>query len=223
MKKFVGIQDIARNDPYKIRQYNKDSFDYIIDIGANVGQFAITSYILFPSSKIVCYEPCTETYTILCDNLEGIPNTILNNQAVGNGDLLYFKPSGSRSKTCTGNLFKEYKTGGYAVSSITIDSIFQYNNISPDTNILMKIDCEGGEQYILKDEYRNILRSCKHLSIEVHFQCSGTSKNSSNFVDLPKWDDYNDWIQNTFRRTHNILYHKSSKRLGLGVYVITRQ
>ena len=221
MDKFVGISDVASNDPYKIRGYNRDAFDYIIDVGSNVGQFAMTAYFLFPEAKIFSYEPCSTTYKVLQNNMEGIPNVLLQNQAVGSGEPLYFRPSGGRSPTCTGNLFKEYDTGGYKVESITLDQVFSDNRIDLTKNILMKSDCEGGEQYILKDPYRDLLVACKQLSLEVHFQCPLDSRHGESFKDLPKWDRYNDWIEETFSESHSIFYH-GSKKSGLGIYVITR-
>lgn len=216
MEKFVGIKGIVSKDPYRIRGYDRNAFDYVIDIGANVGQVSLMAYILFPDAKLFAYEPCLDSYKVLCANMKGIPNLLLRNEAIGNGSDLYFK-AGRGNSTSDANAFKEYNTGGYTIKSVTIDDVFKQNEIDLQKNILICMDCEGGEQYVLKDEYKHILLRCKQLSVEIHFQCR------RKFKDLPKWSHYNDWIQNTFKETHTILYHYSSKVLGHGHYVIRRK
>ena len=218
MKNFAGIRTIAGKDFYKIREYHQTSFDYVIDIGANVGQFTLMSYILFPYAKIISYEPCIETYKVLCENMADLP-VVLINKAVGDGQPLYFKPSGSKSLTCVGNLFKKNDTGNYKIESVTVETLFKYHDIDTSKNILMKINCEGGEQYILQDKYKDILLKCKHLAMDLHFQCD----RNRNFDDFPEWSEYNNWIQKIFKSTHSILYHFSSKKRGRGVYVIRKE
>ena len=51
---------------------------YIIDIGANVGGFAVWAHEYFEQPKIDCYEPIKENYEMLSDNanLNEIKNII---------------------------------------------------------------------------------------------------------------------------------------------------
>lgn len=226
MRNLVGMLDITYRDPYLIRDCPKDAFDYVIDIGANTGQCASFCKFLFPLATIFSYEPCAESYKILCENLTGLDRMkrmgpiIFINKALGDNSDLYFSPSGASSLTCLGNAFKKHDTSYYKVKSVSIDNIFKENNIDTSKNILLKVDCEGGERYLMDDKYIPILSTCKQISMEVHF--SDYSK-FHNFIDLPKWAVYNEWIYRVFNDTHDILYHCGLKRKGVGVYVLTRK
>jgi len=219
MKNLVGMLDVTHNDPYLVRDCDKDAFDYVIDIGANTGQFSLFTRLLFPLAAIHSYEPCSITYNLLCENLSGFERINIVNKALGNGEPFYFKPSGGRSQTCTGNMFKPYDTSGYKIDSITLDNIFK--DIDTTKNVLLKIDCEGGEIYIMDDKYNDILQSCKQAVIEIHFNpISKPEEKFSNFRDLPDWEVYNDWIHGVFENTHDIIYHYSNKHKGVGHYVM---
>ncbi len=220
MKNLVGMKSVSYNDPYKIRDCSKDAFDYVIDIGSNVGQFSLISRILFPNAKIFAYEPCEKTYQILCENMDGFSDLVLVNKALGYGYPLYFKKSRGFSETCTGHSFKSYNTGGYKVDGISVSDIFEENEIDVQKNVLFKMDCEGGEQCLLGDEYGcSLLQQCKQVSFEIHY----SYKNNVDFKDCPDWDTYNEWVQSTFKKTHNILYHRGNRNRGVGIYILTRR
>lgn len=216
MKNFVGIKDIAVVDSYLIRGYHGDAFDHVIDIGSNVGQFSVVARILFPEAKITSYEPCLKTYNVLCENMDGFYDVNLINKALGDGSPLYFMTSGGNSPTCTGHLFKGYNTGAQMVDSVSIGDIFEECGVGPTDNILLKIDCEGGERFLLEDENSHLLKLCKHFCIEIHFKC----KKYRNFDDLPDYIDYHNWMHDMFNETHDILYHRSRKDRGVGIYVV---
>jgi len=203
MDELRRVRDIIQGDSYQIRNYDKDAFDYIIDIGSNVGQFSFIAHVLFSNAKIFAYEPCDKSYEVMCISLKGIPNLTLIHKALGNGEPLYFRESGGVLETCTGHLFKEKNTGNYKIDSVTLDKIFEENKIDLKKKILLKIDCEGGEQYLLNNKYNNILLECEHISFEAHFPCT----KYDNFDDLPTWETYNNWVKEVFTSTYNILYH----------------
>src|SRR5262249_35971035 len=55
----------------------------IIDVGANVGQFAVAWGKLLPGTSIIAFEPLPECYAKLQRNLAGVPNAVLHNCALG--------------------------------------------------------------------------------------------------------------------------------------------
>lgn len=214
MARFTEIKTILYSDDYMIKRWNRDDFDYVIDIGGNAGTFTLVSHIYFPKALIFTYEPCKSTYEVMCENLKRFRNIKLINEALGNGNPVFI-----RDVWCpTSRLiqFLEEDTGNYKVNSSTILDVFKNNDIDSEKNILLKLDCEGGERILLNNESNEILKKCKQISMEVHFRCP----NNRYFDNLPEWESYNSWVHDVFEETHNILYYKSSKSTGLGTYII---
>ena len=54
----------------------------IVDIGANVGSFALWANLRWPQSMIHAYEPHPETFKLLMNNVEGLSNITCYNAAV---------------------------------------------------------------------------------------------------------------------------------------------
>jgi len=64
----------------------------IIDIGANVGGFAVWAHEYFDNAKIDCYEPIKENYNLLRQNIEGT-DIAVRNIAIGKDDgerMMYY-------------------------------------------------------------------------------------------------------------------------------------
>jgi FkbM family methyltransferase len=57
-----------------------------LDIGANVGSFALWANLRWPQSTIHTYEPDPRTFEMLARNTEGLPNVFCNRAAVYPGD-----------------------------------------------------------------------------------------------------------------------------------------
>ena len=213
--RFTEIKTILYGDDYMIRRYKEDDFDYIIDIGGNAGTFTLVSHILFPGALIFTYEPCKSTFAVMCENLKKFRNIKLINKALGSGNSIFIRDvwySTSRAIQ-----FIEEDTGNYKIDSSTMVDIFKDNDVDINKNILVKMDCEGGEEILLDNESNEILKKCKQISMEIHFKCPGNSY----FDNFPEWKVYNSWVYDVFEETHDILYHKSSKHKGTGIYVIT--
>jgi FkbM family methyltransferase len=65
---------------------------YIIDIGANVGGFAVWAHEFFKNPKIDCYEPIKANYDLLRQNIEGT-DIAVRNIAIGKEDgkrMMYY-------------------------------------------------------------------------------------------------------------------------------------
>lgn len=217
MGRFHAVKDLFYKDGYKLKQYQKDDFDYIIDIGANSGAFSLLSHIYFPNAKVYAYEPCEATYQKMKENLIDFHGINLINKAFGSGEDLFLKVNG---KAVAGtNQFVKEDTGNQKQKSVTLEEIIINNEIDMDKNVLLKIDIEGGEECLLNNRYNEILKKCKHFTFEAHFKC----RKVRNFDNLPEWSVYNDWVYRVFEKTHNILYHMSRKAGGYGLYVLNRK
>lgn len=203
--------EIVEKDGYEIYQYGRNHFDYILDIGANYGMFSVASKILNPQAKVVSFEPCKSTYDCLEKNSEGLFFETVN-AALGNGEDLYFVDTGYSG--C--NLFVESDTGDYTVPSLTLPQIIDKYDVDMSKKVCIKMDCEGGEQYLIgDDEARDILLQCDHLGMEIHFPCP----NNDRFSHLPPWEEWKN-LTDSLRDTHEVNYSRSNKHRGFGHYII---
>ena len=208
------VNIIVYKDSYHIRQYPMDTFDFILDVGANVGIYSVFMRMLHPHTPIVALEPCKETFGYLRTNTDML-NINLVEAAFGNPNVpLYFSPREKADLLNT--IFADKPIGdNYQVKVLSIADILKnYNLDITKENHCLKFDCEGGEKHLIGDPVAEeaIIKS-RHTAMEVHFYSRGTP-----FDYWVKWEVYNDWINDTFSKTHNIVYHSSNKHRGYGTY-----
>ena len=149
----------ADADPYGIKKI--DGLSTIIDIGANIGMFAMQSRFMHPVARIIAVEPNDKNYKILARNVKHLrvelSQFMLGND--GRGECL--KGRKSVSLKC-----KNSPDGN--LSSKSLPTIVEEFDIDVATSFF-KIDCEGGELY-MKDhpESLDIIKNCKGFGMEIH-------------------------------------------------------
>jgi FkbM family methyltransferase len=123
----------------------------ILDVGANVGSFAIWANLRWPNSTIHAYEPHPSTFQMLIRNVGHYPNVACHRTAVF--------PSDKKEDL----FFSRYPGDGEAGLVTHIDRFF--DNVSIDKTVLvplihpkdlprcdiLKIDAEGAEAAILSN------------------------------------------------------------------------
>lgn len=178
-------------DTYDIRKYKAWDIAQVLDIGANVGGFSMMSRILFPIAKIYAIEPCIETYNRLIATA-GCWGVKCFNFALGNGEKLYFRGSG------VSGFNKFYRSSEisikerYSVDSYYLSKICEMLRININKPYIIKIDCEGGERFILEDKNADIyIRNANQISLELH----------KNVGPREKWLEY----FKSFENTHDLL------------------
>jgi FkbM family methyltransferase len=147
----------------------------VIDIGGNVGTFAIPLAKKFPFLKIYAFEPAKENFKNFKKNiaLNGIPDGIIHveNLAVtsdGRPVNLQVCAANSGGSTIV-EMATDGTDGDYVdadIPSITLGEIFKKYGI--ETCKLLKMDCEGAEYEILYNVDKNILKRCTNLRAEFH-------------------------------------------------------
>ena len=137
-------------DEYRLSEYRHDTWDCVVDLGANVGFF---SCLIAPvARKVVCYEPIPENFAELEKNVESRPNISPVREAVAGktGTLRLYRPKHNR---WTGRYSMYFETNPNTseefdeVPSITLDQVFSRHGIARCD--LLKIDVEGAEYEIL--------------------------------------------------------------------------
>jgi FkbM family methyltransferase len=137
------IEKIARGEydlPYELPAPRRTP-RVILDIGANVGGFAVWAHQRWPGSMIYCYEPLSSNFEFLKKNLAPLRNVLLFNRAVGDPTKtkLYLGKNncGENSFFDLGEQLEQHE------DVVTIEP-----NELPSASIL-KIDTEGSELDIL--------------------------------------------------------------------------
>jgi len=209
------ITKIIKDDIYKVRKYPQDYFDFIVDIGANIGVFSIMMRMLHPHAKIYAFEPAIETFEYLKKNTNML-EIDLYQIALGNGNKLYFKDR-EQHLLCT-KFIEAPSEQTYEVESLTLPNIFSKLKLDTNKRYLLKIDCEGGEKYLVNDELsESIIQKSIQTSLEIHFKSPSTEEDF--------WLDYNtydDWIRSKINK-HTIEYYCSNRKRGYGHYCMRRQ
>ena len=201
------LRRIIWEDIYRVRKYQEGYFDTIFDIGAHIGVFSLFMRMRHPRTKIIAVEPCRETLKCLRQNLNKMRIRI-EEVALGNGRELYFAPE----KLSHSHRFVTEPTGNYIVQSVTLPELFEKYKCQYTDRYMLKIDCEGGEKYLIGDpEAEKIFYHANHISIEVHF---------GKFEDRLTFGEYREWLKHI--PSHSIGYHFSSRKVGCGNFVLEK-
>ena len=133
-------------------------FDYVIDVGANRGQFALLATLLNPNVKVMCFEPIPSEFKVLTNIFSKNKNVTAQDVAIGNqkdgqGVLHISNWKDSSSMLPIGELQETYYPGTSEVDSInvkltTLDSAAE--DVKIPKNTLVKIDVQGFELQVLQ-------------------------------------------------------------------------
>ncbi len=132
---FCYVKDLKRLN------YNGNSLNVVVDIGANVGDFALT---MAPrSGKVIAVEPASDNFELLQLNISSnkVTNVIPINVAAHDGNATLFL-LGAGSATRVGGL-----EGGQRARGVPLDSVFQ--SLKLETVDILKIDVQGHEEKAL--------------------------------------------------------------------------
>lgn len=143
--------------------------DTVLDIGANVGIYALIAATDDPSRKVYAFEPVPRTVKCLKRNIElnKANNLQVDCSAITNYDgeiTLYLPPSGIPRAASTAKGFKE-SNEEISVRALTIDSFVAMNNISKVD--LIKIDTETTEHLVLEGAKNTLKRDEPIIICEV--------------------------------------------------------
>lgn len=128
----------------------------ILDVGANVGQFALAAALHFPGSKIYSFEPLPDVFRELQKNTRTKKNIKSFNCAIGNhnGKILFHRNQYTRLSSSLkihnhndNPRYKENKTSLISVDISRLDEFKKVLDIRPPA--LLKMDVQGMEADVL--------------------------------------------------------------------------
>jgi len=150
-------------------------FKFILDIGANEGQFAEKFVALFPEATFICFEPLAEPLQKLKERFKDRNNFQFHQLALGNetgknkifrneyspsSSLLPMKKNHKEAFTFTEKDFEE------EIEIKKLDEILNENDIAKP--YLVKIDVQGFEIEVIKGG-QNIISNAEMIILETSF------------------------------------------------------
>jgi FkbM family methyltransferase len=192
--------------------------DVIFDIGANVGIFTRYAKSLFPKAFIVAVEPDPENLIHL-KKFTQLDNMVVISAALGTGQIYHAtgaangahevyisKSLGYSTKELEGNACMKPSE----VFSVSLADVF-HPHVQRGDKILMKIDCEGGENCLWEDpESMALLSLVDYIAMELHYH-------GAHGGETERVREVTDNAINSLVETHYIerdhIYVKATKRI----------
>lgn len=153
---------------HKLPDFPADKPPMVLDIGGNVGIFAIAAASRWPGAKVHSYEPHPDTYRLLVSNLADVPGCTASCYAVVGDDVqsgAVILHEGARNRLCCSLIDRGdqdmSKEGEVMVHCLPAHQL-------PTCDVL-KIDTEGCEVPILQRYAQDgKLATVKMLLAEIH-------------------------------------------------------
>ena len=181
---------IIRYDCYDLRKFGPTDIDNFVDIGANKGTTSLMAKILIPKARIVAFEPCKQIYEEYLLNKVKMWGIECYNIALGDGTPMCFD---QRSHSGVNRFYLENKEEKkwwpdnykYTTESKTIEGLFEDYKINRNETYILKIDCEGGERFLVRDQKKEaieIIRGSVQTMLEIHFGFGGNFEEWSEII-----------------------------------------
>lgn len=148
----------------------------VIDIGANVGDFAFTIRPVLPNAQIYSFEPLPDCFAAMQQHLQGTARFKCFNLALGNesGEMTFQRSSHSPSSSFL-KMAETHKRAfpDSASGQLTTVKIERLDTVAPQLDLcdplLVKIDVQGYEGHVLQGGERTIRRAALVI-IETSFE-----------------------------------------------------
>lgn len=168
--------DVDLERSYYFRNYKKNYHvrtpEFIIDAGAHIGLTSIFYAQKYPQAKILSIEPDTENYYLLLKNTSSYPNiTPLLGALWNKSTSLYINNrfqlgKDGYLKSAEYELTENKILHEPQVRAYTLNELIQDYKI--DFIDVLKVDIEGAEKNVFKDDYEKWLSKTKVLLLESH-------------------------------------------------------
>lgn len=149
-------------------------FHTIIDVGANMGQFAFAAAQRFPMAEIYCFEPAPDVYRILKDNLKNFPKIHFNNCAIGNenGKIPFYQNELTLASSALPmhekNIHPNCDAKRSNIIEVDVFRMDDFPSLHISEPVLLKLDVQGYEKNALQGAEKT-LKYIDYIALEVSF------------------------------------------------------
>jgi FkbM family methyltransferase len=165
------ILDVIGRNVYRVGR--AEPWRTVIDVGANIGVFAVLAARAAPGARLICYEPSADTCDLLRTNLalNGVIASV-HQRAVtaAHGMAVLHAPAASVLRSLHSTP-ADPAAPRETVETVTLADAFDADGI--DDCDFLKIDCEGSEYDILRACPPALLARVKRIALEFHEWTSG--------------------------------------------------
>ncbi len=142
----------------------------IVDVGANVGASGLFWKARYPEARLLCFEPVTENFALLSENLAGYASTECYNEGLGSADAqLELIASPGAGNQGGWSLYQRGQKGAEARQRVTIRrSGARLAELAVHSIDILKVDTEGHEREILLGLEPGILERTGYITGELH-------------------------------------------------------
>lgn len=167
------VREVLLERAYAPPGYEIDETDTVIDVGGNVGAFALDAGSRARRGRVFSIEPVEANYRLLCANLQrnhlrhvvqlraavvgtSVHETTVYLSPLGSGNHSILRPPGGEAPR------------GETVEAVRLQDLFQRYAI--EVCDLLKLDCEGAEHEIIGHLPVQIARRIRRVAMEYHVQ-----------------------------------------------------
>jgi FkbM family methyltransferase len=160
------LGELADN-PYGIFDTNFRHGDVIVDVGGHIGMISIILAKMHPQTRIITYEPVSQTFDRLVENLTAnkIANVTPVRKAV-NGTRGSIEIQWTPTRTSSSSIYwTDPRLISETVDCDTLDDIF--DRFAIDRCTWLKLDCEGAEYNLFN--HTSVVNRIDRLVMELHY------------------------------------------------------
>ncbi len=141
--------------------------EIIIDGGANIGLATLYLKNKYPNAKIIAIEPEPSNFELLVKNTKKYADVVCLNSGIWNKNCrLQIIDNGDGNASFITKELAGNETPGNTINAVTItDIINQFKIRHLD---LLKLDIEGSEREVFKENYDEWLNKTKDIIVEIH-------------------------------------------------------
>lgn len=163
------LQHAIEHEDYTKNEFALRDSDTVVDVGANIGAFAVYAARQVRRGRVIAFEPASDNYALLERNaaLNGLTNLTPVRAAVAgkSGSITLYRAQGSGAHSTTAGRLSA-TTGTEQVEALTLEEVFRRYDIG--TCQLLKLNCEGAEFEILYGAPDSILERVDRIAMEYH-------------------------------------------------------
>jgi FkbM family methyltransferase len=162
---WIAIREVLVEDEYSCvdRVFPCDASPRVLDLGANIGSFALRIFLRCPAAQVASVEAAYDTFQILEANRQA--NASLSWEVLNNGVWRDDGPLKLMRRGISVSHRVVEGVGGDAVQGISLKTLL--SRLGWDSVDLIKMDIEGGEEAVVPAAL-DALRRTRVLIIEIH-------------------------------------------------------